>query len=135
MSHDASKPEKGSHIMHNIKDSSENYLETIYLLHKENGFVRSIDVANRLKVSRPSVSNGVKKLVEEGYLTVGDDGALNLTPSGEHLAIETYEKHMVIKGLLMKIGVDSETADEDACRMEHAISNESFEKLKEFLEK
>ena len=68
-------------------------------------------------------------------MTVGDDGALNLTPSGEQLAIETYEKHMVIKGLLMKIGVNPETADDDACRMEHAISNESFEKLKEFLEK
>lgn len=117
--------------MHHLKDSIENYLETIYLLHQEGPYVRSVDVAKRLKVSRPSVSNAVKRLVQEDYLIVNPDGGLKLTPKGEQLGVQTYRKHQMLKAWLLSVGVSEELAEEDACRIEHALSDESYEKLEE----
>ena len=117
-----------------IKESAENYLETILMLGEKNGQVRSIDIANELGFSKPSVSVAMKSFREEGYITVDADGSIELTPKGMEIAEEMYERHEVIAKALMKIGVDEETAFEDSCRIEHHISRQSFEKIKSFLE-
>lgn len=120
--------------MHNVKDSSENYLEAIYVLKKQTGHVRSVDVANHLDLSRPSVSKAMKKLVEDGHVEMLEDGEILLTPSGEKIGHDIDERHQMFKALLVKIGVSEAVAEEDACKMEHAISPESFDMLKKFLE-
>ena len=116
-----------------IKESAENYLETIFIIKNKKGFVRSIDVANHLGFSKPSVSVAMKSFREEGFITVDTDGSIELTPKGMSIAEEMYERHTIIAGFLQNIGVDEETALEDSCKIEHVISDESFEKLKEFL--
>ncbi|MBQ7906750.1 MAG: metal-dependent transcriptional regulator [Clostridia bacterium] len=118
-----------------IKESAEDYLESIYVLKKQKGNVRSIDVVNYHGVSKPSVSVAMKKLREDGYVTVDEAGFLSLTEKGEAVAGRVYERHQVISEALMALGVDRETALEDSCKIEHVISKESFERLKEFLEK
>lgn len=120
--------------MHNVKDSSENYLEAIHVLTQETGHVRSVDIANHLDLSRPSVSKAVKKLVEGGYLVMKEDGGLLLTEDGERIGEKIYERHKLFKELLLKAGVSEEVAEEDACKMEHAIRESSFQKLKAFVE-
>lgn len=113
-----------------IQESMENYLETIYVLDQKTGFVRSVDVATELGFSKPSISNAMKKLKAEGYVQIEDKGRIVLTKKGRAVAENTYEKHCVISHWLMDIGVSRETALEDACRMEHILSEESFACMK-----
>lgn len=119
----------------NIRQSAENYLETIYMLKSKKGFVRSIDVANELGFSKASVSVAMKSLRESGYVQVDADGGILLTELGLDVANRMYERHELIANVLITLGVSPETAYEDSCKIEHDISNETFEKLKSFLEK
>lgn len=114
-----------------IQESAENYLETIYVLSKKNGSVRSIDVANELSFSKASVSIAMKNFREDGYITVNEDGYLSLTEKGLEIAERVYECHEILAKALMALGVDEETAYEDACRIEHHISDKSIQKIKE----
>lgn len=114
-----------------IQESAENYLETILILNERHPAVRSIDIATELGFSKPSVSIAMKHLREDGYIVVGDDGHIKLTPSGLAIAAKIYERHTLISSILERLGVDPKTAAEDACRIEHVISNESFEALKQ----
>lgn len=118
-----------------IKESAENYLETILVLKNKNGYVRSIDVATHLGFSKPSVSVAMKSLREDGYITVEADGSIELCEKGLKIAEEMYERHNIIASALMALGVDEETALEDSCRIEHRISKQSFDKIKEYMEK
>ncbi len=117
-----------------LKESGEMYLETIYILNKKSGFVRSIDVCEYMGYSKPSVSRAVRLLKEGGYLTVSKNGALNLTELGLEIAEKTYERHIVLTELFEKLGVNGETAVADACKIEHVISDETFSALKKHLE-
>ena len=112
------------------QESTENYLETIYILGKGGGYVRSVDVSSHLNYSRPSVSVAMKKLRADGYVDIDDKGAITLTESGQKIAESIYERHVVISDWLIFLGVDSQTAVDDACRMEHVISDKSFEAIK-----
>ncbi len=116
-----------------IKESAENYLEAILMIKKEKGFVRSIDVANELGFTKPSVSVAMKHFREEEYITIDEDGRISLTEKGLKIAEGVFERHEVIAKALILLGVDEETAYEDSCKIEHDISDKSFEKLKEFL--
>lgn len=118
-----------------IQESAENYLEAILMIKREKGFVRSIDVANRLKFSKPSVSVAMKNFREEGYITIDSDGSISLTDKGMEIAESVFERHNVIAKALIAIGVDEDTAFEDSCKIEHDISQQSFEKLKAFLDR
>ncbi len=113
-----------------IQESAENYLETILMLQKRKGAVRSIDVANELGYSKPSVSVAMKNLRENGYIDVDPDGFLILLNSGLQIAEKMYERHTLLSDWLITLGVDPDTAVRDACRMEHVISSESFEAIK-----
>ena len=113
-----------------IQESMENYLETIYVLDQKTGFVRSVDVATELGFSKPSISNDMKNLNAEVYLEIEEKGRIVLTEKGRAVAESTYEKHCVISHWLMHIGVSRETALEDACRMEHILSEETFACMK-----
>ncbi len=113
-----------------IRESAEDYLESILILYKQNGFVRSIDIVNRLGYSKPSISVAMKRLRENGYINMDSSGYITLTDDGKEIAEKTYERHIVISTFLMDLGVSRETAMEDACRIEHVISEETFEKLK-----
>lgn len=117
-----------------IKESAENYLETIYMLIRERGEVRSIDIANELEFSKPSVSVAMKNLRENGYIETSRDGYITLTEKGESIAGRMYERHIMITNWLIGLGVSSAIAVEDACRIEHVISEESFEAIKRFCE-
>jgi Mn-dependent DtxR family transcriptional regulator len=112
----------------------EDYLETIYLLEKQTGYVRSIDIATALGFSKPSISNAMKKLKANGYIEMEDRGSIKLTEKGKAQAMGTYERHCVISEILMHFGVSKEIALEDACRIEHVISQETFLGMKNFLE-
>ena len=113
-----------------IHESAENYLETILVLRMRNGNVRSIDIANELEFSKPSVSVAMKNLRTNGYIHVEDSGSIHLLPEGEKIAKEVYEKHTLLTRYLVNLGVPENIAAEDACRIEHVISRESFEALK-----
>lgn len=126
------KTSKGAIVM-KIQESTENYLETIYMLNKETGHVRSIDVANALNYSKPSISNAMKKLGAEGYLEIKEKGRIVLTEKGVALAEQTYSRHCVISEILVRLGVTRDIALEDACRIEHVISPETFDCMKKFL--
>ena len=117
-----------------IKESGENYLETILMLNKKHGYVRSIDVATELSVTKPSVSVAMKKLREDGFISIDATGGITLTEKGLLIAERMYERHSIIAKALIAIGVSEETAYEDSCKIEHQISEESFEKLKVYLE-
>ena len=117
-----------------LHESAEMYLETIYLLIRKNGSVRSIDVAERMGYSKPSISRAVGLLKSGGYLVVEADGSLILTEMGRSVAEKVFERHTVLSGLLMRLGVSEETATEDACKIEHVISDEAFHAIKKFLE-
>lgn len=114
-----------------IQQSAENYLETIFMLQKNKGSCRSIDIANELGFSKPSVSVAMKNLRENGFIEVSGDGNITLLEPGKIIAERLFEKHTLLTQCLISIGVPPETASEDACRIEHVISNESFEAIKE----
>ena len=115
-----------------LQESGEMYLETILTLTERKGHVRSIDVSEYMGYSKPSVSRAVGILKADGYLEVGEDGSLILTESGKAVAMKIYERHRVISGFLTKLGVCPEIASADACKIEHVISDETFEKIKNF---
>ena len=116
--------------MHEIQESGEMYLETILVLSKQLANVRSIDVANYMSYSKPSVSRGVGILKEDGYVLMDDSGYLTLTDAGRAIAEKIYERHVVLEKLLTSIGVSPEVAAKDACRIEHVISEETFDAIK-----
>lgn len=118
-----------------IKESAENYLEAILMIKKEKGNVRSIDIANRLDFTKPSVSVAMKSFREENYITVDDSGNIHLTDKGLEIAESVYERHQIIAKALIALGVDESTAYEDSCKVEHDISPQTFDKLKEYLHK
>lgn len=118
-----------------IKESAENYLEAILMIKKKNGYVRSIDVANQLNFTKPSVSVAMKGFREDGYITVEHDGNINLTEKGLEIAQNVYERHEVIAKALIALGVSEKTAYEDSCKVEHDISVETFDRIKAHLKK
>ena len=118
-----------------IKESAENYLETILMLKNKNGYVRSIDIANHLNFTKPSVSVAMKAFREEGYINVDENGNITLTEKGIQIAEEIYSRHNIIAKALILLGVDEETAYEDSCKIDHHISNESVEKISQYLKK
>ena len=118
-----------------IQESAENYLETILILKNRKGLVRSIDIVNELEFSKPSVSVAMKNLRENGYIEIDNSGFISLLPSGLQIAQTMYERHTTISNWLIALGVDSQTAVEDACRIEHVISAESFKAVKEYVER
>ncbi len=117
-----------------IQESAENYLETIYILHRRKGAVRSIDIVNELDVTKPSVSVAMKNLRENGYIEMDEGGFLTLTPKGAAIAETMYERHTFISDWLIHLGVDRKIAVEDACRIEHVISAKSFDAIKRHVE-
>lgn len=119
----------------NYLESLEDYLERILMLQEKNGAVRSIDIANDMGFSKPSVSIAMKKLKEKGYIEVDDKGHISLTESGYIIAKETYDKHLMLIKLLEHIGVSKEIAEEDACKIEHNLSKETVECLKKVADK
>lgn len=116
-----------------IRESAEDYLEAILILSKKGGGVRSVDIATMLGVSKPSVSHAMKLLREDGYIAMDRYGTVTLLEKGAGIANRIYERHMVLTKMLEGLGVSNEVARADACKMEHDISNESFEKIKEHL--
>lgn len=118
-----------------IHESAENYLETILVLQQRKGSVRSIDIANELEFSKPSVSVAMKNLRLNGYIEVDAGGQIRLLPEGRQIAEAVLEKHRLMTRFLMALGVSEEVAAEDACRIEHVLSDESFEAIKRHAEK
>ena len=113
-----------------ILKSSEDYLEAMLVMSERHGYIRSIDIAAELGVTKPSVSYAVKRLRENGYITMNRDGLITLTEKGLEIANRIYERHKVLTQMLVFLGVDPKTAREDACKMEHDISDETFEAMK-----
>ncbi len=119
-----------------IYESGENYLETILLLEKKTGYVRSIDVATELGFSKPSVSRAMSILKSDGFISIETDGQIKLTESGYEKAQNVYERHILIRNFLhIVLGVDKGTSEQDACRIEHIISDETYQRLKIFVDK
>lgn len=114
-----------------IKESAENYLEAILMIKNKKGCARSIDVANHLNFTKASVSVAMKSFREDGYIKVDSEGNLDLTEKGLKIAEKVYERHVLIAKALMALGVSEDTAYEDSCRIEHDISDETFDKIKE----
>ena len=114
-----------------IQKSSEDYLETMLMMQKKHGYIRSIDVAEHLGVTKPSVTYATKRLRENGYITMDKDGLITLTDSGMAIATNMLDRHHTLTRFLMALGIDAETAETDACKMEHDISDESFSAIKE----
>lgn len=119
--------------MNGLYESGEDYLETILILKKRNGNVRSIDIAREMDLSKPSVSRAVGILKNKGFITVDEDGAIHFTDEGSKIAKRIYDRHRVLTEALMALGVDEKTASEDACRIEHDISEKSFNKIKHYV--
>ncbi len=115
-----------------LQESGEMYLEAILVLKERSGYVRSIDVSEYLGYSKPSVSRAVRLLKSGEYITVAPDGAIDLTESGLAVAQKIYERHTILSALLVKLGVNPQIAARDACKLEHAISDESFTAIKEY---
>ena len=122
-----------SYIKHRADESLEDYLETILLLQKNIGQVRSIDIANEMNFTKPSVSIAMKNLREKGYITMADTGYITLTEDGRQRAEDVLERHTILADLLMHIGVSKETAMADACKIEHDISDVTFEAIKKHI--
>ena len=118
-----------------IYASGEDYLEAVLVLQKKKVMVRSVDLARHMGFSKPSISHAVGVLKNGGFLTVDEDGYFHLTEDGREVAEKIYERHQFFTALLVAVGVDRETAERDACRIEHAISEEAFQKLKASVEK
>ncbi len=119
--------------MEKLYESGENYLETILRLHQHDNFVRAVDIAREMDVSKPSVSRAMGILRDGGLIAIAEDGNITLTESGSEIASRIYERHQILSQWLMDLGVSPETAAEDACKMEHNISEESFRALKKHL--
>lgn len=119
--------------MAKLYQSGEDYLEAILMLHLEKNYVRAVDVAHELEVSKPSVSRAMGILRDGGFIRIADDGNITLTETGKEVAETIYERHTVLSQWLIDLGVSPETAADDACKMEHHISAESFEALKKHL--
>ena len=117
-----------------IQESGEMYLESIHVLSQKNGQVRSVDVSQYMNYSKPSVSRAMGILKNGGYIEIDDDGLISLTKLGLEIAEKIYQRHTLITRLLVSLGVSESTAAEDACKLEHAISDESFEALKKYAE-
>ena len=118
-----------------IQESGEMYLETILRLSQQSGHVRAIDVGEEMGYSKPSVSRAMSILKQGGYIVIEADGAIVLTEAGREIAEKIYARHTLITNFLISIGVDKETATEDACKMEHGISDASFEAIQKLVEK
>ncbi len=116
-----------------IQESGEMYLESIYVLNQKNGYVRSIDVCEHLGYSKPSVSRAVGLLKNGGYLIMENDGRLTLTDLGLEIAEKIYKRHTVLKQLFINLGVSEQTATDDACKIEHHISDETFEAIQKYI--
>ena len=116
-----------------LHQSAEDYLETILVLQEQSGQVRSIDIVNRLGYSKPSVSIAMKKLRESGYISMSPDGLITLNESGLEIARQVYSRHKVITKLFVLMGVSEEVAAEDACRVEHDLSPETVERIRDFV--
>lgn len=119
----------------NTNESAENYLETILMLSKRLPVVRSVDISNELGFKKSSVSVAMKNLREKNHITVSDAGFINLTQSGREIAEMIYERHEFLSKWLISLGVPAETATEDACKIEHVLSKESFQAIKDFVKK
>lgn len=117
-------------IVLKIHESAENYLEAILMIYQRQSYVRSIDIAVELEVSKPSVSVAMKNLRENGYINMDNNGHITLTESGQKIADTMYERHVLLSRWLMQLGVDEQIAVRDACRMEHVLSPESFDAIK-----
>ena len=118
-----------------LQESGEMYLETIYVLTKKSAFVRSVDVGEHMGYSKPSVSRAVGLLKNGGYINVDANGYISLTNVGAELAEKIFERHTILSKMLINLGVDEQTASDDACRIEHVISDKSFNAIKKHLEK
>lgn len=118
-----------------IYESAEDYLEAILTLRERNGMVRSIDIANELHFSKPSVSVAMKKLRESGYIEMDGDGLITLLPPGQEVAQRIYERHRLLTEFFVRLGVSEEVAAADACKVEHDLSEETFRKIKEHAQK
>ncbi|NLK40261.1 MAG: metal-dependent transcriptional regulator [Clostridiales bacterium] len=116
-----------------IYESAENYLETILILSKKNDRVRSIDIVNKLEYTKPSVSVAMKNLRKNGYIDMDRDGYITLTDKGRAIADAMFERHILFTNWLIELGVDEKTAAEDACRIEHVLSTDSFEAIKKHI--
>lgn len=116
-------------------ESSEDYLETILILREKNGNVRSIDIVNKMNYSKPSISIAMKKLKSEGMVEMDLNGYITLTPRGEEVAQRIYSRHKLLEKCLIAIGVDPGTAEEEACRIEHVIDDDTYDKINAFYEK
>ena len=117
-----------------LQESGEMYLETIYVLSKKNGYVRSIDISEYMGYSKPSVSRAVNLLKNGGFILVDEENRICLTESGKQIAEKIYARHTVLTDMLVRLGVSEETAARDACRMEHTISDETFEAIRRHVE-
>ena len=117
-----------------LKPSGEMYLETIYTLSNQKGEVRSIDIAERMGFSKPSVSRAVGRLKNDDYIVIGDNGYITLTKGGLYIAQKIYERHTVLSQALEMLGVDEQTAAKDACEIEHVISDKTFEAIKKHMQ-
>lgn len=122
-----------SYIKHRADESLEDYLETILLLQKRSGQVRSIDIATEMNFTKPSVSVAMKNLREKEYITMSDNGFITLTETGRQRAESVLERHTILSDWLTSIGVSRETALEDACKVEHDLSEETFEAIKKYV--
>lgn len=116
-----------------IQESGEMYLESIYVLLKKNGNVRSVDIAEYMGYSKPSISRAMGLLKDGDFIKIAKDGSITLTRAGIAVAEKIYERHTLLSNLLIRLGVSPETASEDACKLEHAISDESFEAIKKIV--
>ena len=112
-----------------IQKASEDYLESMLMMKEQHGYIRSVDVADHLGVTKPSVTYATKRLRENGYITMDRDGLITLTPSGMDIASRMLDRHHTLTKFLMELGVDAETAEEDACKMEHDISEQTYAAL------
>lgn len=117
-----------------IQESAENYLETILMLEQSQDVVRSIDIANKMSFSKPSVSIAMKNLRESGYIHMDDDGHITLLPPGREIANKIYARHIMMTNWLVRLGVPKDIAAEDACKIEHVLSQESFDAIKKHIE-
>lgn len=117
-----------------IQESAENYLETILMLEQSQDVVRSIDIANKMSFSKPSVSIAMKNLRESGYINMDDDGHITLLPPGREIANKIYARHIMMTNWLIRLGVPKDIAAEDACKIEHVLSQESFDAIKKHIE-
>ena len=118
-----------------MQESGEMYLESIYVLSRKGGYVRSIDISEYMGYSKPSVSRAVNLLKTGGYIIMDEENYITLTPSGPEIAEKIYNRHNILSEMLVMMGVSEEVAAEDACRMEHAICDETYEAIKNFVEK